>query len=312
MRPIVACVLALSALVTSARASAAPSTEAELRARRCWERTSLALVGTLRSPVPVDSGGFPAQFMPARIGPLLGEYFYPRFAGFVSSRWQREQAGTQAGNAPYYVALEVLSHERPWSEVFLGPYGVDFTETARLVADPDGLGYFRVKEWQLQHAGNEAAGYKLATAYRILNNVVGYTAVPSASNNLGDASATGRAAPGCRGCHFDGPFALDKVARVLNRRVGFGADITFAPPSDGPQTVLDGRTVTDDRGLVEALVRSEMFTFNTCRLVFQFMYGRPESGCEAPLFDACVSAFEATGTIQGAIMGLVQHPDYCR
>ncbi len=74
------------------------------------------------------------------------------------------------------------------------------------------------KKWLQVYAGNEAQGYKLSTAYRILNNTLGIhlTAAPN-NTAVPDSSATGRAAPGCTGCHFEGPYPLDKVARVLTR-----------------------------------------------------------------------------------------------
>ena len=47
---------------------------------------------------------------------------------------------------------------------------------------------------------------------------------------------SGREASGCRGCHYDGWFALDKVAKVLSKRVGLGAQMTFSPPDVRPNT----------------------------------------------------------------------------
>lgn len=297
------------------------ASEDALRIRRCWEKTTLAMLGTSRMPnqIPNYYGQtFPEDFRPDFIQYFFGDAIYSvafpnRFASFVNAKWQREQSTQGDRNAPYIVAQYVVGNRLPWRQTFLGRYDIDFFEGRNKVIDsPEGLGYFRVKKWLQVYAGNEAQGYKLSTAYRILNNTLGIhlTAAPN-NTAVPDSSATGRAAPGCTGCHFEGPYPLDKVARVLTRRVGMGEMMSFAPPSDGPQ-MLWGHSVKDDEELVSLLVNSEQFTFNTCRLVFEFMYGRTESTCDAPVFDACVAGFEAEGTIQAAIMGMVRHPDYCR
>ncbi len=293
-------------------------TKEQMAARRCWEKTALVLNG---SSAPArfgrDDADFPPNFDPNLVPLYFGnatEYatFAKRFAGFVSSKWQKEQSTEKQHNAPFIVVKHVVGNGLPWKHVFTGKYDINFFESAQqVISSPTGLGYFRVKEWQLQYAGNELAGYKLATAYRMLNNMLGIQLRAAANNTLGDASAVGRAAPGCAGCHFKGPYPLDTIARVLNRRVGFGADVTFGPSSDGPQ-MLFGKMIADDAELVNALVSSSAFTFNTCRLSFEFLFGRPESTCEAPMFEACVQAFEAEGTIQAALMAMIRHPDYCR
>ena len=69
-------------------------------------------------------------------------------------------------------------------------------------------------------------------------------------------------------CHFEGWSALDLTARVLTRRKGAGEAMTFEPPKDGPQRVAD-KLVKDDSELVHALVESEAFDFNVCRLAVQ-------------------------------------------
>src|SRR5205814_109905 len=134
------------------------------------------------------------------------------------------------------------------------------------------------------------AGYRLVSAYRILQNTTGLdlTAVTNADGV--DITAKGREASGCRGCHYDGWFALDKVAKILSRRKGLGDKMTFEPPSEGPQTLLGGKTISNDEELLTALVGSDHYRFNTCRLAFQFLYGRAETTCEGATFDTCVDA----------------------
>jgi hypothetical protein len=307
-------------LVAAAQLDPETATEEQLRVRRCWERTTLAMLGTTTVPRAEKYYGPlpPADFTPDYVQNFFGDekyfdVFASRFAGFVNAKWQREQSATRERNAPYQVAHWVLGKRLPWRDTFVGRFDLDPFEGRFTVVPADsGLGYFRVKKWLETNAGNEAQGYKLNTAYRMLQNTLG-TKLTAAPNNTSvpDSSATGRAGPGCTSCHFEGPYPLDRVARTLTRRNGMGTMMTFTAPTDGPQQ-LWGHTVSDDEELVRVLISSEEFTFNTCRLVFEFMFGRPESTCEAPLFDACVQAFEAEGTIQGAVMGLARHPDYCR
>jgi hypothetical protein len=121
---------------------------------------------------------------------------------------------------------------------FVGPYSVDVgsgqpadSATVVVTSDPNGLGYFRSRPWQLRYAGNEATGIKLATAYRIMQNVIGLSLTPTTNGPDADISATGRRATACAGCHYNGPLALDKVASVLTVRNGSGSTITFTPPS---------------------------------------------------------------------------------
>lgn len=301
-----------------------PVTDEVLRYRRCWRKLSLTFFGTMDKPNwramnlwGPDSGGFPddlSMYPPDYLEIFLAsDRFVERFAGFVNSKWQRAFSPQTEGNVPYYVARHVLTQRRPWKDVFLGKFDVTvFEGRATLTESANGLGYFRTKDWLAQHAGNEADGYKLFTAYRILQNTIGLKLVPAANNTAGDASATGRQRAECRGCHFEGPYALDKVARVLTRRDGFGAQMKFVPSTEAPQQLLDGRTIHDDAELVNALVNSEAFLFNTCRLAFEFVHGRAETTCEADVFDACVAALEREGTMQAALKAVVQQPGYCQ
>jgi len=83
------------------------------------------------------------------------------------------------------------------------------------------------------------------------------------------------------------------------------------PGGAGPQQLL-GKTVTNDRELITALVNSASFDFRVCRLAFQFLYGRNELSCEGPLFDRCIDAFRAEGTIQAALSTVATDPSYCQ
>src|SRR6185369_6946177 len=116
-----------------------------------------------------------------------------------------------------------------------------------------------------------------------------------------DTSATGRAKDPCASCHINNWYALDKLAGVLTRRNGNGDEMSFDPPQGGPQQVLGGVTVSNDKELVTALVDSDAFRFRQCRLAFNFLYGRDENLCEGPVFDVCMSNFTANGTIESAL-----------
>ena len=117
-------------------------------------------------------------------------------------------------------------------------------------------------------------------------------------------------APGCVGCHFNGPYALDYVARLLPRKTVVNGQLQFTPAPHDAQPVL-GTMVSDERALLETLVATEAFKFWSCRLAFEFVYGRDEYACDAPLFDRCVDAFEQTGLMQTAVKTLIEDPGFC-
>jgi hypothetical protein len=57
----------------------------------------------------------------------------------------------------------------------------------------------------------------LPAAHRVLQNTTGVELVAVTNAPNVDTSQTGRMAAGCRGCHFDQWFALDRVAELLPR-----------------------------------------------------------------------------------------------
>lgn len=281
---------------------------------RCASRLSLSLTGRPASPELIADPD-----PQSKVDQLLADdAFVEQFSRFVNSEMNPEPAETPAGDATYFLARHVLANNRPWHELFDGAYRVEAVAaaggnpaTARVVDDPAGLGYFRSRPWMVRYAGNEEDGYRLNAAYRIQQNVIGLDvgAVTSAPGT--DISATGRMDGACRSCHYDSYFALDKVAKVLSRRTGPDNNPTFVPPTEGPQEVLDGQSIADDASLVAALVNSTEHDFRTCRLAFQFAYGRAEATCEAALFDACVDAYNASGDIRDALRTITKDPGYC-
>jgi hypothetical protein len=243
--------------------------------------------------------------------------FKERFSRFVNSAFNRIPGATSEEDSAYHLAKYLLNNGKPWHELFDGQYKVAKAANSNAIevtADPEGLGYFRSTAWLRRYAGNELEGYKLSTAYRIQQNIIGLTLVAASAMPGVDFGLNGRQSAACRGCHFDSPFALDKVARVLTRKQGTGDQMTFTPPpaADIPQTVLGGIQISNDKDLVNALVGSDSFRFNTCRLAFRFLYGRPETKVEADIFDQCMSAFAADGKIETAVASIAADPTFCQ
>ena len=76
--------------------------------------------------------------------------------------------------------------------------------------------------------------------------------------------------------------------------------------------MLGGIIVGNDKELVTALVKSEAFEFRACRLAFEYLYGRAEMTCEGPVFDRCMTAYKATGTIQAALASVAKDATFCQ
>ncbi len=302
--------VALTAVLTAHAAFAQTGEELDKR-ERCAVRLSIALTG--KAP---DVNLLTSVDPQAQADALIDTVdFVERFARFTNTSFNRNPGATSEEDAPYYVAWEVLSQRKQWKDLFIGQYRVEknASEAIVVVNDPNGLGYLRSPAWLRRYAGNEPNGVKLSTAYRIFNNVIGLKLVPSTNAPSVDITATGRQASGCRACHFDGIFALDTAASVLTKRVGTGATMTFTPPTvTGPVTMLGGIQVQDDKSLVTALVNSESFNFRTCRMAFQFLYGRGENQCEGPVFDRCMKEFRTKGTLQSAVASVAKDPSFCQ
>ncbi len=243
--------------------------------------------------------------------------FQERFARFINSKMNDAPGATSEEDTAYHLSKYILQNNKPWKEMFIGPYNIVATgngaaRTVSVQPDPNGLGYFRSQPWLLRYAGNELTGLKLNAAYRIQNNVAGLEILATTNAPGADVSATGRAAPACKSCHFDGWYALDKTAQVLGRVQRQGQNVTFTPPDGLPKEVLGGMMLKDDKELVTALTESEDYAFNACRTVFSFLYGRNENACEAAVFDRCVESLKSSGLIQSALSTVAKDPSYCQ
>lgn len=279
------------------------------RAERCATRLSIAILGESPSAA-LRTAGDPQASVPAL---LAMPEFREKFARFINATYNRSPGDSEGADAPYYLAKHLLEQGKPWKDLFIGPYDVseDDEGKASVTDSPEGLGYFRSYPWLRRYAGNELEGLKIATAYRMLENTIGLKLIAVTNEPGADVTLAGRSKQPCAQCHKDNWYALDTIASVLTRRNDDGDDVQFDPPTGGPQTVLGGVTVKDDKELVSALVNSEAFNFRQCRLAFNYLYGRDENLCEGPIFDTCMAAFTADGKIESALAAVAQNPAFC-
>ncbi len=313
--PLAAVGAACLALVSHPKAAGAEGSEADKaeRAERCATRLSIAMLGDGATPDVLGSADPQAAFD----GMLKDTKFIERFSRFINSQFNMAPGATAAEDASYYLTKHVLEKDKPWTDMFLGPYDVvssdeeDDGAGAVVRDDPEGLGYFRSRAWMVRYAGNEPSGMRIVAAYRMMWNTIGLTLTATTNAPEADLSATGRQAGQCAGCHFQNWYALDKVAAVLGTKTGTGARTRFAPPTGGPQEILGGVKVSNDKELVEALVANEAFSVNACRLAYKFLYGRAEYSCEGPVFDRCVDAFKKDKRIQSALASVAKDPSFC-
>lgn len=280
------------------------------------ERCAIRLSGTLLGKAPdaaLLSSTNPQNSVPAL---LTSPDFNERFARFVNAKFNPDVGEIAAEDAPYFLAKHILENNRPWREMFVGQYEVRRpiggpANQAEVIVNTNGLGYFRSRAWMLRYAGNELDGYRLVAAYRMINNTLGVTL--KAAANTDGVDADGRKGPACAGCHYNNVYGLDLIAKILSKKVvGSGGNISFSAPNEGPQVLLGGVTVSNDKQFVTAMVNSIDFRFNACRLAAEFVYGRAEYKCEGPAFDACMAAFPSNGDIRDAVAAYATHSTFCQ
>jgi hypothetical protein len=310
--PILALALpaATALALMTARPSHAEDAEADKAevAERCALRLSIALRG--KSP---DAAHMASADPQTGVDAMLAtDEFADRWARFINSQFNGAPATSATDDPVYYLAKYVVTNDKPWSDLFVGPYAVVGNgSTMDVIEDPSGLGYFRTQSWRQRYAGNEDQGYMLSGAFRILSNTTGLELTPSVGNPGDDRTVTGRHGSPCKTCHFDAWYALDTFAKLLPKRKGQGDTMTFTPPTEGPQQLL-GKTVADDKELLTTLVNSDSWRFQQCRNVFLFLEGRPENQCEAPLFDMCVDALVQKKTVRAAVAAVAKDSGFCR
>ncbi len=299
---------AAGALVTKKNAHAEDATaDIAEQNERCAVRLSMALLGESPDEALLASSNPQSAVDEMVATPAFAE----RFARFINSELSGTPSDSPANDPVYFLAHHVLTQNKPWSDLFRGPYSLTPTDSGMEIGhDPEGVGYFRSTVWRKKFAGNDEGGAMIVAAFRIIQNTTGLELNASVDAPDQDRSADGRKAGACRGCHYDSWFALDLAAALLPKREGTGDDIKFIPPTAGPQKLL-GKTIADDKELVETLVASEAFAFNQCRRVFKFLYGRPENQCEAKVFDACVDTLNETQDIKKAVATVAKDPSFC-
>lgn len=289
--------------------SAQAQTTAEFR-QRCATRLSATLLGKSPSSTLLAATD-PQQSVDAM---LQSADFIDRFSRYINASYNPDPGETPAEDATYFLARHILQNGRPWKEMFIGPYRVDPGSTATadavVVNDTNGLGYFRSPTWMRRYAGNELEGYRLTAAYRMINNVLGVKLL--AAQNTEGVDAAGRQSAACAGCHYNPLFGLDLIAKILSKRGGTATNITFIAPNEGPQMLLGGKTISNDKDFITAMVDSVDFRFNACRTALQFLYARTEVQCEGPVFDKCMAAFAADGKIQSAIAAVAKDATFCQ
>ena len=311
--PLVVGLAASLALMSSPRKTVADATDTTDRAPRCATRLSIAIVGEaasaslLSSPNPQD--GTTALLQDPR--------FVERFSRFINAQFNVTPGATPAEDAPYYLAKYVLQNDKPWSDMFIGGYDIAPSDPnnagseATVTTDPDGLGYFRSRAWSVRYAGNESAGIRIVTAYRMMQNTIGLKLSATTNAPDADVSVNGRKSAACAGCHFNPWFALDNTAAVLGTRTGTGNNTQFQPSTKGAQQILGGVTISNDKELVNALVTNEAFAVNAVRLSYKYLFGRDEYSCEGPVFDAAVDAFKKDKVITSALAVIAKDPTFC-
>ena len=300
--------LATFALLVSGIAAAQSTPESR---ERCATRLSANILGQTPTAALIANAN-PQSTVDAMIATPV---FQEKFARFVNAKFNVDPGATPAEDASYYLTKYVLTNNKPWSDLFIGQYRVDpgatATADAVVVTDANGLGYFRSRTWMVRYAGNELDGYRIAAAYRMMNNVLGLKLVAAVNTN--GVNAAGRMQAACAGCHYNNTFGLDYVSKILSRRVGTNAaTMTFAAPNEGPQPVLGGQLLSDDKSFVTNMVNSTDFRFNACRTAMEFLYARAEFKCDGPVFDACMTAFTANPTIQTAVAAIAKDPGFCQ
>jgi hypothetical protein len=298
------------ALSSHKTAIAEPGDEADARAR-CASRLAITLLGETPNAALLANPN-PLSVVEAMV---KTPQFSNRFASFLNAEFNVAPSETVLQDTVYFLSKHVIESDKPWKDVFIGRYDMFLTPDKmglNVVDEPKGLGYFHTLSWMQRYAGNEPAGIRITAAYRMIHNTTGTDILPSVGQPEDDRTANGRKGNGCKGCHYDAWYALDKAAAVLSKKnVAADGTIDFINNNSGPQQLL-GKTISNDRELVEGLVNSDAWKFGQCRFIFKFLFGRKETTCEAQLFDRCVDALSAEGTLRSAVSVVAKDPEFCQ
>lgn len=248
---------------------------------------------------------------------MSDQEFVDHFASFLNAHleWTPDDG---IRNNPVYAAIQFYlfqdGEEKPWRELFTGNYNL---YDSGYNTDPGYTGFFSNRVWKRKYKGNEEDGFKLRTAYMILNNTIGLNLEALTVNNSGGSGRDARQDPNtvCYACHYKEEFALDRIANVLPMVDRESSDaqnlIEKDPPGPTPQTIY-GSDVSNLSELVNSLVTTDEFYTNACHVAFKFVFGRDERGADKEIFQGCLQAFRADERISVAIRHFVDSDIFCQ
>ena len=248
---------------------------------------------------------------------MAGQEYIEHFSSFVNAHmeWLPDEGLT---SNPVYAALKFYLFEngveKPWRELFTGNFEVyDNGYNSR----NDGSGYFSDRKWKSKYKGNEEDGFKLRTAYLILNNSIGLNLEALTVNTSGGSGRNARQDPNsvCYACHYKEEFALDRIANILPKvnRQSSDAQNLVEDPAPGPfPQILYGSEVNNMDELVDTLVTTDEFYTNACHIAFKFVFGRDERGADKEIFQSCIDTFKADGRISVAVKHFINSDIFCQ
>jgi len=248
---------------------------------------------------------------------MASDEFIDHFASFVNSEMEWTPSDG-IGNNPVYGAITQYlfedDEERDWQDLFTGNYelyGGGYNPRG------EGSGYFSDRVWKRKYKGNEEDGYKLRTAYLILNNTIGLNLEALTVNSSGGSGREARQDPTtvCYACHYKEEFALDRIANVLAQVDRESSDdqnlIELPPPGPTPQNIY-GTDVSSLDELVDSLVLTDEFYVNACNIAFNFVFGRDERSADKEIFQGCLAEFKTSGKISTAIRHYIDSDIFCK
>lgn len=248
---------------------------------------------------------------------MQDEEFINHFSSFVNAQmeWLPDDGLT---NNPVFAAMKLFlfenGQEKPWRELFTGNYEV---YTNGYNSRGDGSGYFSDRVWKKKYKGNEEDGYKIRTAYMILNNTIGLNLEALTVNNSGGSGRDARQDPNsvCFACHYKEEFALDRIANVLpqvNRQASDAQNLIENPPPGPTPQIIYGEEVSSLDELVDSLVTIDEFYTNACNIAFKFAFGRDERGADKEIFKSCLDEFRADERITVAVRHFIDSDIFCQ
>lgn len=245
---------------------------------------------------------------------LTNDAFYENFSRFANAHMNLVPESNRDANPVYNMIKNyIFNRDKQWYELFTAQVDV---VGQNVNPKTDAVGYFENRHWKKANAGNEEDGFKLRTAYRILNNAIGLNLEALTVTSDGGSGQNDRKNPDsvCVSCHFNLPFALDKVALILDRvdrRASDAQNTIFAAPlGPFPQTVY-GQPISNLKELADMLVEREEFYTNACHVGFKFVFARQETSYESEVFSACIDKFKSTGKIQDTVRHFVKSELFC-